>query len=280
MTDSWWLKVKRAQKHMVDIDRAARQYASLNPPPYRFDRLHSPKRKPQRLVHAVRTVQAPDALLSMMMADFVHNLRTALDHIAVACLPEENRPFGSFPLADKDIWAKNANGDFVINDEDGRKNFNRAIKDIAPKARTIIEELQPYKYGTDAFRNSLGILSRLDNADKHRKLITFSGGVKNVVGKARVGGQLVRMPRLPLARNQFLSNDTPLAWDLPRTYKGSAVNPSEVEVQFSATSVIHVQVTRPGGNRHDAPFPVRPFMRGAILDVRRVLRALEPFVIR
>ena len=30
MAASWWLKVKRAQKHMAEIDRAARLYAYIS----------------------------------------------------------------------------------------------------------------------------------------------------------------------------------------------------------------------------------------------------------
>ena len=43
MADSWWLKLKRAQKHMVDIDRAARRYAGLHP--YEFTHTRLPYRE-------------------------------------------------------------------------------------------------------------------------------------------------------------------------------------------------------------------------------------------
>ena len=111
MTDSWWLKVKRAQKHMIDIYREARRYAGSQP--YEFTRLRRPNRQRQ-VAYRVRITEQPDPMLAVMLGDFVHNLRTALDHVIVACVPRQRQKSASFPILYEDIWARDKNGNFVL----------------------------------------------------------------------------------------------------------------------------------------------------------------------
>ena len=117
MTDSWWLKVKRAQKHMVDIENAARSYASLHP--YQSVRVRYPDRQ-RKVEFSVRITQQPDPMIAVMLGDFIHNLRSALDHIVVAGVPNKRRKSAGFPIHLDPIWDKAPDGQFVIKDDAAR----------------------------------------------------------------------------------------------------------------------------------------------------------------
>ena len=179
MHDSWWLKVKRAQKHMVDINREALRYASRHP--YEFTRVRLPDSQ-RDVNYRMQIVEQPDPMIAVMLGDFIHNLRCALDYIIVASVPRRRQKSASFPILFEDIFATDGDGNFVVNDTERRENIETTIKGLHPKARALVIGLQPYHRGPDTYRNILGIISRLENADKHRQLITVGGGVQNLIG--------------------------------------------------------------------------------------------------
>ena len=141
MTDSWWLKVKRAQKHMVDIEDEARRYADLNP--HEFTRIRLPDSQGQ-VHYSVRITEQPGPTVVIMLGDFVHNLRSALDHIIVASVPRQRHGKASFPIRYEDIWATDERGQFVVKDPAARKNFDSPIRGLRPGARAFVIKSQPY----------------------------------------------------------------------------------------------------------------------------------------
>ena len=185
MTDSWWLKVQRAQKHMVDIYHLARAYSETHP--YEFIRVRLPNRH-HKVRYTVRITEQPDPMLAVMVGDFVHNLRSALDHIVVANVPRRERKNAYYPISHDDLWATDEHGNFVIKDDKRRDDFKRAIRGLKPRAMTAVVIAQPYQ-GTLVDQELLGIISRLENADKHRELVVVLSGVSNVRAVAidRVG---------------------------------------------------------------------------------------------
>ena len=277
MADSWWLKVKRAQKHMVDINREVRRYAELQP--YEFIRIREPDRN-RRIQYRTRITQQPNPMLSLMIGDFVHNLRSALDHIIVACVPKRYRSNATgYPVAYQDLFAKEANGDFVVKDAEARENFERAIRGLDPRARAFVILAQPYQWGAaEADSEILGIISRLDNADKHRKIATLTGGLTNLVADIRErGGAAIRFPRtLTTSGQNFAGDNTIVGFTLPAASK---LKPSEVDVQFSGSPLVTVEVTGIRGNEKPIYYPLRSTALEAMKAVRAALRLLEPFVV-
>lgn len=69
MTDSWWLKFKRAQHHMVEIRRAARLYAKQRP--YQIVRVRPSKKQPKVWQYKL-IFDDPDPMIVAMIGDFVH----------------------------------------------------------------------------------------------------------------------------------------------------------------------------------------------------------------
>jgi hypothetical protein len=277
MTVSWWLKVKRAQKHMVDIKQEVVRYTGTKP--YEFRRVRQPDRQ-HNVLYRVRIIQDPDPMLALMLGDFVHNLRCALDHIIVACVPKRDRSNASFPISFADLFATDSSGQFVVNDDEARENFERCIHGLHPDARAIVMRAQPYHIGSQAGRWTLGIISRLDNADKHRALTTFGSGIKNVAANAMIGDQLARVEH-KLARTEFAENGAIVGWNLPLAWKTQGFpRPSEVQMEYSATAVVHIKMPDVRGKKTIYNFPLCLTMLNAIKEVRTILRLLEPFVLR
>ena len=86
----------------------------------------------------------------------MHNLRTILDHVVWELADEkaQGRHLPEFPIYDSP------------------EGFHRSgmpkISTLPMEAKVLIEGFQPYQLGNEA----LSILQRLDNIDKHRRLIT------------------------------------------------------------------------------------------------------------
>lgn len=280
MTDSWWLKLKRAQKHMVDIDRAARRYASLNP--YELVRVRDSHRE-RKVGYKVRITAQPDPMIAVMLGDFIHNLRSALDHIVVACVPKVRRNSAGFPIEFRDIWAKGADGQFVVNYSEAREKFASAIKGLPDAAIAVIKRYQPYHLGSGAHRATVGIISRLENADKHRQMIAIGGGVKYLALQILVRGLPLPVEVTGFTGRTFAKDDTIIGWEMPNrpAPDGTVINPSEVEMKFpSGTAVIVIKITRIGGNEPPSDFHLGQTMLAEVRTVRRILQRLEPFVRR
>ena len=105
--------------------------------------------------------------MSLIAGDCIHNLRASLDNLALElalayargkALSSDVEGNSAFPIFSNDI----------ANFPRSRKIFNKMTRGIDPRAKAIIEELQPYKRG-DGFRNDrLWQINQLSNEEKHR----------------------------------------------------------------------------------------------------------------
>ncbi len=276
MPESWWLKVKRAQKHMVDIERAAKDYARLHP--YEFTRVRDADLKGQ-VVYEVRITEQPDPMIAIMLGDFVHNLRSALDHIVVACVSKKHHGSAGFPIVLDPIWNQDTKGEFVLKDDDARERFASAIEGLPERALAIVEGAQPYHSARGSHHDPIGIISRLGNADKHRRLITIGGGVKNLVITATIRNK-PEPGELPLFDDRkFAKDNTTISIDIrdKLAIDGKVIQPSELELHFTGTAVIHVKITKPDGKDPPSDFSLRQTMLAAMRRVREILHVIEPF---
>lgn len=118
----------------------------------------------------------PPALLSVIVGDILHNLRSALDHLAWQLVQFAGAKPGfhtKFPIHDTEkSWVREI--------EHRRRSGDRPspLQGVDPTHRvwTFIEGIQPYHGGECA--DALTNLRALSNADKHRALL-LSGGVTN-----------------------------------------------------------------------------------------------------
>ena len=287
MNGDWWLKYQRAEKHMVDINKEAMRYASSNP--YSFTRIRLPDSK-NEIWGRFHITKQPDPMIAVMLGDFVHNLRSALDYVVVASVPKQRRKHAGFPILFQDIFAKDKNGEFVVKDTQLRENFETATEGLHPRAKAFIIGLQPYQatnLGLSSHSHILGIINRLENADKHRQIITLGCGGKDCTLNFTVRGLTEPIPyhRVLDADAQFLKDDTIIPFVLPPDFSkirypdGSFIKPSDIEMHLSTTAKILVKVTRIGGNQPPENHLIDSLMASALSDVREILKKLEFFVV-
>jgi len=284
--NDWWLKYQRAEKHMVDIQEEARRYADSNP--YEFTRIRLPDSN-NEIRGRFHITEQPNPMIAVMLGDFIHNLRSALDYVVVACVPKKRRYNASFPIVFENIFAKDKSGNFVVNDSNRRESFNSAIDGIHPEARAFIVSLQPYQFGdlVDIDLMVLGNISRLENADKHRQLITIGCGGKHCALSFSVRGfsEPIRYHRTLDTSTQFLKDDTIIPFILPPDFgqikllNGSPIKPSDMEMHLSTTAKILVKIPKIGGNNPPSDSLIDDFMSVALFEVREILKKLEFFVV-
>src|SRR5487761_1114219 len=189
---SWRLKLNRAEKHLEEIDAEILRYADTHP--YRAVRDPKQKRNSNLWRYRLRIDQTPDPELAVIFGDVIHNIRSALDHLAVGISDRERNYQAGFPIQRKNIWAKEGRP-FVFGGRDGRnkrRSFNSAIAGMTPEAATIIKRLQPYQHGPMAAAiDPLAMVAGLENADKHRQLVTIVPGVNRATAHVLARGRVI-----------------------------------------------------------------------------------------
>jgi len=237
MTDSWWLKFKRAQHHMVDIRREARRYAHSRPyrtvpirQPHSYDSIHR---------YRLDIIEQPDPMIAIMLGDFIHNLRSALDHVVVAAThPRSKRTDAGFPISTENLWARDTNRRYIFRDAERRKSFLRAIDGLPPKAQAIVIRAQPYQLPDRAQESILAIISRLENADKHRELITIGTGLRwPTVVVTTANGTFIRPPT-HFGPNEFVRDGAEIRLAVPVPF---TTNP-KVKMEFSGTASVSIKI--------------------------------------
>lgn len=146
-------KIERAQKHLGDLDAEIRSF--LRTSPYQIVSERDPQTQEVRYC-ATRVTDVP-LTISVGAADILHNLRSALDHLACELVivggnyPTRNTGFpvfASFAIYKAQAAAK--------------------VQGMRRDAVEAIEAIKPYKGGNDA----LWRLQILNNIGKHRLLNT------------------------------------------------------------------------------------------------------------
>lgn len=159
-------KIARAREHLDAIDDETVRFARSDP--YRvvadFDEknlAYFDKPTPGYVAVLRQVVRLDTERLSLLAGDCVHNLRSALDHLAWRLVlsngstPDEKTYFPV--LADRLT-------------DGGKVRKIKVVGGVDPAALAIIESLQPYHAAEDPTLHPLQVLSDLDNIDKHRTL--------------------------------------------------------------------------------------------------------------
>jgi hypothetical protein len=180
--DSWWLKLDRAEHHLKDLDAEITRYLDGNP--YEVVRIPKCHQHTDCWRYKLRT-RPIDPGCALVLGDAVHNMRSALDHLAVALSQNDE---ASFPIVTDDI-----DNPRTQRDHKARSRFNRAVKGMPPKAITAIRAFQPYHEATKVDRRTQGlaVLSYIDNADKHRALTFVSPGLADTSSITKARGRVL-----------------------------------------------------------------------------------------
>lgn len=155
-------KIKRARTHLEALYEEIDAFNEPNP--YEFvEKIDSEARKYEVRLKILR--EPPELEWGVLLGDYLHNLRCALDHLVgqLALLSGHKiRHCNQFPIAvtEADYWQPKKEG------EQSHRDWR--LTGVAEEYRKPIDLVQPYRAGDQAHRDALFLLNRLSNLDKHR----------------------------------------------------------------------------------------------------------------
>jgi hypothetical protein len=182
VSESWYLKLDRAEYHLNDLYTEIGRF--IDDKPYDIVRVPECRKHPDCWRYILRT-RAVDPSCALILGDAVHNMRSALDHLAVALSGHRQ---ASFPILTDDIEQPRTK-----KDREARTRFNRAVEGMPPEAVATIKTFQPYHERTEIERRTQGlaVISYIDNADKHRSLTLVSTGLVGASSTTSARGRVL-----------------------------------------------------------------------------------------
>ncbi len=153
------VKLDRAHEHLEALDSELSTFFEANP--YRTLAKLNPHTG--EYVMRLRVRKEPPPRWGAIVGDFIHNSRSALDHVAWKLvehgphgLPsdEETRRQISYPVAFRDTQFRGS----------------VTVQRVGQGARDVMEQIQPYKRADRPEIHPLAVLNELWNFDKHRFL--------------------------------------------------------------------------------------------------------------
>jgi hypothetical protein len=191
------LKFRRAGKHLDAIKVAIAHFLASKP----YDFVLEADPKPPNYSIVARVRHLPDKEWGLIVGDFAHNARSALDllvyQLSQLPLDDERRFKLEFPIFDEVKSYTN-------------KVVQRYLAGVAPEHIAIIEGFQPYNGLKGSHDDALGILHAINNADKHR-IINIVGAVGSLdamgLGGGRVGTNIFigKGPAVNIGRNSSVN---------------------------------------------------------------------------
>lgn len=152
-------KIERANEHLRVLDtETARFYeeTATEGKPYVVESEFRPESS--EYVFFINPKREPPLRLGILLGDFAHNLRSALDHL-ICQLALLNGPTDcsttQFPICCKPTRFNELAGNW--------------LKGVSTRHRAAIEEAQPYESG-EPEKHALAILDWVDRIDKHRSV--------------------------------------------------------------------------------------------------------------
>lgn len=254
------MKLKRAQHHLRDINAHVRALVGPNQQSGRV-RVERTKNKRTPFVYYLDLDIPEDEMLPVLIGDYLFNLRSALDHIAVANVPSRRKSKASFPIFTADVWApvppKCMNAEEVARKQ---QEWTSKITGMKPKVLAVIKSAQPYVLAAqvrdDVENNALALLSAFENADKHRELVIVAHGLAHPF-KGTIDGRVETFPGV--AVNQMLRN-------------GAILHRSNREVDVQITGSVKIAMARsPQGVHRELPGSLYQIL----LEVSAVIQMIE-----
>jgi len=269
---SWWSKFDRAQCHLENLQGLVAPYTAGRKHPVTSQLI--PDSEPKTWEYRVWFEGKVDPIWSVVAGDFLFNTRAALDHMIIALNPPEMKDrLIYFPIYGEDPWRRDPRTRcYVQRDPLDRHNFTEAVKRLHPTARAYIKGLQPYaasaESGNDVSDHVLAILKRLNNIDKHRRLLATRSGCNG----ARI--------RYPLPSGEVFEG----FYEFPpgiASADGAVILelPFEVDVEFVGSLTVGFRWKDP--TTHELVPPVRELAKFTIIrdTMNKHLLALEPYVL-
>jgi len=182
MVYSHEFKLARALEHLEAYNRVAKRWIDLQGKslPFQSDSEVSVQGT-RYIVYWKPIEELPAAELGLLVGDFLHSLRSSLDHLAYELaaaytvpLPPRAAEASEFPV----FWKRPMNA----------REEQAKIGCIHPDAVKLIKAIQPHHKGNKYTEDPLWILNELERIDKHRTLhITVHQLTKNDIAGRNMG---------------------------------------------------------------------------------------------
>lgn len=191
MTPSHRLKLYRAGEHLEQIETITKSWSERRK--YPVVETMKPKRQAPEWEYRLDLggIQPPERL-PILIGDYMFNVRSGLDHLAVALAPRKYRRKVSFPICTRDPLARDdMSGDYL--DADAARRWLELANCLPSDCFAAVKVLQPYEaaalHGHLAKNHALALLSVFQNADKHRELIDAVVALRQV--EVHIDGELI-----------------------------------------------------------------------------------------
>jgi hypothetical protein len=151
-------KLARARELIPLLQSEIDDYYASDPVRLRLEHREDPK----RMEAVVESVHQPPLRLGVLMGEFVHNLRSTLDHLAwQLALTKTRTPHDKlqFPILDR-----------KPSEAAWRSRVGDQLRCVPPEAVQQIWDLQPF-HSERPETNALAIVRELSNEDKHRVIL-------------------------------------------------------------------------------------------------------------
>lgn len=157
------VKVTRAHSHLAQLDGVVGEY--FHSQPYAFSTTFNPKDKSHRVAI---DLEEPPITIAVIVGDCIHNLRSALDIMAVELTVEGLKREGKEMSRTK----RDETG-FPIAADRARfdAKFPDNTKHWPDPAKELLQLLEPFKNGGQPVSRMLWDLHQLDIIDKHHLLV-------------------------------------------------------------------------------------------------------------
>lgn len=155
------IKVKRADKHLDDLQNMVEAYLAREP----YTVVREEEDQPRRIVWRLRIKEPIPDIFSAVIGDVIHNLRCALDHLT-----------WSLVIANSEVPGEHTMFPVLSNPKELDSAVRGRVKGASPRAMRLIKRLKPYDRGIQPF----WIIHRLDNIDKHRLLLALFASSETV----------------------------------------------------------------------------------------------------
>lgn len=167
--ESWLLKLARAEQHLANLGTEIGIPKGRNPCPV-GERLNVDGEYEYHLQVPGKVTD----IVPIVVGELLFNVRSALDHMVCAMIPGDDKGRAQFPIFDTDPNELDpATGKYA--DPNAHALWKRHTRGVPDPAKTVLAQLQPHEAarqtGKPPQHHTLSILSRLQNADKHRQLL-------------------------------------------------------------------------------------------------------------
>jgi hypothetical protein len=265
VSESWYLKLDRAENHLKDLDAEIARYIDSKP----YDVVRIPKcRKHTDCWRYVLRIKPVHPSCALILGDAVHNMRSALDHLAVAL---SGHAEASFPIFLDDIEHPRTE-----QDHKARARFRRAVRGMRSEAVAVIKTYKPFTEPTKIARRTQGlaVIGYIDNADKHRSLTIVSPGLVDAKSITRARGHVLYQTGSYPAE-AFIADGADVAhWGWIATDE-PPLEESEVHMESNGTPTVTMHVGLDEGE------PELEYLRPCLGWLRGdVIPSLEPFIRR